>query len=492
MAEFKHGAYGEINVVGTRVVEKSQNAIVCVGTAPVHMVAGGAKNVNVPIVVNNEAEAMKLFGYSDDWGSYTLCELIHVFFKKMGVGPAVFINVFDPAKHKASDVTSVTKTPENGSVVLTDADKIIVDTITVKAASVTKTAGTDYTVSTNFGKNTVTISEATTGALGTSALTITYNAADPSAVTDVDVIGTTDNLGLNTGMYAIRNVEQKTGYIPSFIVAPGFSSHPAVHAAMCQNSSKINSHWDAFVLADLPIVDSQGTAVTLDTAATFKAANGYNKENERVYYPLVSGTDGNKYHLSSLAAANFLSLLIAHDGIPYYTESNTDCGLISNLYFGEDSVGRVIDDHIINEKLNKYGITSAAYVGGRWAIWGASSADYTPDNATQINTAATNLMMLYYISNDFQRRRALYVDQPLSPNDIKQIASEEQTRLDALVSIGALTYGNVVLNASADANSDVIGDWKFAFSVTTTPLAKSLTAVVTWTDDGFKTYYETA
>ena len=53
MAEFKHCAYGEINVVGTRVVEKSQNAIVCVGTAPVHMVAGGAKNVNVPIVVNN-------------------------------------------------------------------------------------------------------------------------------------------------------------------------------------------------------------------------------------------------------------------------------------------------------------------------------------------------------------------------------------------------------------------------------------------------------
>ena len=69
MAEFKHGTYGEINVVGTRVVEKSQSAIVCVGTAPVHMVAGGSKNVNVPVIVNNEAEAMKLFGYSDDWGS---------------------------------------------------------------------------------------------------------------------------------------------------------------------------------------------------------------------------------------------------------------------------------------------------------------------------------------------------------------------------------------------------------------------------------------
>ena len=99
--------------------------------------------------------------------------------------------------------------------------------------------------------------------------------------------------------------------------------------------------------------------------------------------------------------------------------------------------------------------------------------------------------MLYYISNDFQDRRTLDVDQPLTPNDLKAIVSEEQSRLDALLGIGALTKGEVVMNADADARSDALqGDWSFAFTVTTTPLAKSLTAIVTWTDEGFATYFE--
>ena len=100
-------------------------------------------------------------------------------------------------------------------------------------------------------------------------------------------------------------------------------------------------------------------------------------------------------------------------------------------------------------------------------------------------------MMLYYISNDFQARRSADVDKPLSPNDIKAIVAEEQARLDALVAMGALTYGKAELKADADAKSDVInGDYAFTFNVTTTPLAKSLTAIVSWTDDGFVTYFE--
>ena len=192
-----------------------------------------------------------------------------------------------------------------------------------------------------------------------------------------------------------------------------------------------------------------------------------------------------------LAAANFQELLIAQDGIPYRTASNTDCALIESLYLGEDYVGRIFDDSIINEKLNKNGIASAAFVGGRWAIWGAHSADYNQDNATQINVAETNRMMLYYISNDFQDRRTMDVDQPLTPNDIKSIVSQEQTRLDALKNIGALTFGEVMLNSSAQARADILnGDWQFSFNVTTTPLAKSLKAIVNWTDDGFATYFE--
>ena len=490
MADYKHGAYGVIQAVGSRVADESQGAIVYVGTAPVHNVEGGANNVNKPIVVNNIAEARKYFGYSDEWDKYTLCEAMHVHLENKGVGPLVFINVLNPATHRASEAGTVSKTPENGRITIPAAQDIILDSVVVKSGNTAKIKGTDYAIAYNIEKKTITISELTAGALGTSALTITYNTVDATAVTTADVIGASDGLGLNTGIFAIKNVYQLTGYIPAYLAAPGFSSVPAVHAAMYQNSVKVNGHWDVYMFVDLPIVNGE-TPLTLDTAKTYKNGNGYTKENETVFFPLAQGTDGKIYHLSVLAAANFQELLLAQDGIPYKTASNTDCSLIENLYLGASNTGRIYDDSIINEKLNKNGIASAAYVGGRWAIWGCHSADYDQENGDQINVAETNRMMLYYISNDFQHRRTPDVDKPMTANDLQTIIAEEQTRVDALLNIGALTRGVVTLNADAQARSDIMnGDYSFLFDITTTPLAKSLTAIVNWTDEGFVTYFE--
>lgn len=489
MAEYKHGAYGQINAIGSRESDESLSAIVYVGTAPVHQLQladGEAYPVNVPVVVNNIAEARKLFGYSDNWASYTLCEAMHHHFETKGVGPLVLINVFDPTTHKSAEETTISKTPSGGKVVIPAAEGIILDTITITG----KTKGTDYAVAYDINKKTVTITELTAGGLGTSALSIKYYEAAPSAVTGTTVIGTTDGMGDTTGLYAIAKVYQMTGYIPSFLACPGFSSDPAVHSAMKAVSQKINGHWDAYIFADLPLTYNN-TAVTLATAKTVKDTAGYTAENETVYFPMAEGADGHKYHLSVLAAANFQELTIDQDGIPYRSASNTPCPVIQNLYLGAAAGNKVYDDAIINEYLNKNGIASAAYVGGRWAIWGAHSADYDQSNGDSVNVSETSRMMLYYLSNDFQDRRNRDIDQPLTPNDIQSIVSEEQARLDALLSIGALIYGTVELDASADARSDVLmGDYTFAFDVTTTPLAKSLTAVVSWTDEGFVTYFE--
>ena len=109
---------------------------------------------------------------------------------------------------------------------------------------------------------------------------------------------------------------------------------------------------------------------------------------------------------------------------------------------------------------------------------------------TEINVAETNRMMLFYLSNDFQHRRMRSVDKPMTRNDIASIVAQEQARLDALIKNGALTYGTVTLDAETNGISDLIkGDYTFAFRVTTTPLAKSMTAIVAWTDDGFYTYF---
>ena len=499
MGEYLHGAYGQQQAVGSRVSAESQSAVVLVGTAPVQTLeknADNTYNVNKPILVNDIAEARKYFGYSDDWTKYTLCEAMHVFLELAAVGPLVLINVLDPSKtgHKGT-AGSKSLTPANGRVTITNAEDIILDSIVVKSGSgqseVTKVKGTDYTASYNYKKKTIVIAELTAGALGSSALAITYDVVAPANVTSDDVIGASDGAGLNTGLYAIKNVYQECGVIPAYLMAPGWSEIPAVHAAMYMNSQKINTHWDAWMFTDIPILHNN-TAITLDTAATWKNTNGYNKPNETVSFPMFEGTDDKYYHASVIRAANFLQLLAENDGIPYHTASNTEAGIIRNLWLGASAVGRVYDDALINEKLCKNGICSAAFVGGRWAIWGAHAADYDQDNADNINVSETTMMMLYYISNDFQHRRTRDVDKPLSANDIQSIVAEEQSRLDALIKIGALTYAMATLEADAIAKSDMYnGDYRFSFDVTTTPIAKSLTVIVNWVDDGFITYFET-
>lgn len=487
MSEYLHGAYGQITESGSKVSSKSKSAFVYVGTAPVHNVEGGTKNVNVPVLVSGIGEAMAKFGYSDDWDKYTLCEAMHVHMEEYGVGPLVLINVLDPAVHKKAEQGTKSLTPSKGRVVITDAQDIIVDTLAVTG----KTKGTDYSIAYDRVKKTLTLTELTSGALGTSALSITYNTIDAGEVDADDVVGESDGEGTNTGLYAIRNVYQLTGYIPSFLLAPGFSGTTAVNTAMCEVAQKINGHWDAWVLADLPLVNESSNVITLSGASTYKSAQGYNKENEKVYFPMGDGLDGHKYHLSVLAAGSLNKLLLQNDGVPYMTDSNTECPLIGNIWMGASNTGKLFDDQMINESLNKNGIASAAYVGGRFALWGAHCADYTQASASEVNVADTNRMMLYYLSNDFQHRRARDVDKPLTANDLKSMVAEEQARLDALVKIGALVKGEVFINAQRIARSDTFsGDYVLTFRVSTTPLAKSLTADVVWTNEGYATYFE--
>lgn len=496
MAEYpgyKHGTRAEINASGVSATDKgkTKQAIVYIGTAPVNQVEGGAKNVNVPILCNDMSDVRKYLGYSDNWADYSLCEAMHVHFELNGVGPLVFINVLDPEKHRSATSGSTTLTPENGRVKIVNAESIILDSVVIISEGSAKVKDKDYTIAYDFTRKVIDIVEKTSGSLGTAALSITFNSVDPSAVTEADLIGSTDTYGLNTGIYAIKNVYNTTGYIPAFIVAPGFSSIPNIHTALYANSQEIAGHWNAWMFVDMPILDTQGNAITLATAPDWKAANGYDKDNESVFFPMAKGVDGNKYHLSVINAANFQTLLNLNNGIPYMTGSNTEAEIIEDLYMGESVKGRIFSDDIINRCLNANGINSAAFVGGRWAIWGMHAGSYNQEDANSVNVFDTCLMMMYYVTNDFQHRRNPVIDKPMSVNALKSIVAEEQSRIDALLGTGALTYGKVVLDVSADAKSDLYqGDFRIEFKLTNTPLAKSLTGIATWVPDGFTIYFK--
>ena len=104
---FKHGTLGEIDTTGAVPANRGRSKMgyVYFGTAPVHLVEDGAKNVNKPIVCNNMSDVRKYLGYSDNWADYTLCEAAYMHFERKGIGPVIFINVLDPATHTAATST---------------------------------------------------------------------------------------------------------------------------------------------------------------------------------------------------------------------------------------------------------------------------------------------------------------------------------------------------------------------------------------------------
>ena len=87
----------------------------------------------------------------------------------------------------------------------------------------------------------------------------------------------------------------------------------AVYNAMLTISQKINGHWDAFVVADLPLVDGSAQAVdTITKAIEWKKKNAFTGERSKVYWPQGVDNLGNVYHLSTLAVVELMRADFSH------------------------------------------------------------------------------------------------------------------------------------------------------------------------------------
>lgn len=485
---YKHGVYGIIADLPLKQTDLCKSVPVYVGTAPVHL--ANSENVNRPVLVKNMAEAINKLGYSDDWDKYTLCEAMKVHFDKAQIGPVIFINVYDPAKHKGES-KSVKQNLTNEKYEVANAEDCIISTIKLAAEpsdSKTYEAGKDYKVEYDVVKKKLIIRAIGEAKLPGTA-TISYEQAKAETVKTADIIGTTDNAGNNTGLYAVQDVYQTCEIVPSVLLAPGFSHIKEVKELMSKLSKQLNGHWELMYYSDIPLNDGKND-VTFATAAKWKDENGYNDDNQKVFYPMWIDESGKKYHLSTLYMANKQLIDRESDNVPYQSASNTAVIVPGKLYLGDNNKA-VINDTLINDLLNANGITSARFIGTAWVLWGTHTAGYGKENASALNLHDTSMQMLHYICNDFQARRINDIDKPFERNRSAQIAAEEQARLDALVGAGALSYGKVYFSGYDINDTDLIqGDFNYKFEITTYPLVKSLSANINYSPDGLKTIFE--
>ena len=486
---YKHGAYGEITASKVKSAATTDTAVVYVGTAPINLIRGYATAglLNTPIKISNMIDAQAKVGYSDDWGAFSLCEAFAEHFDNTvgNVGPIYIINVLDPATHCKNEETTVSVAFSDGRGEFTSS-KIILDTIEIDD----KVEGTDYEVSYNFASGKVIIKSLNAASPLTGDVAVSFTEIDTTKVTTAHIIGQRSATGAYSGLAAIDLLYQKENVVANIIAAPGWSQIPAVYTAMVSAASKINGHWDAFVVADIPLTDDGAAVDTIAKAIAWKASNGYTSEFSKVCWPKVKDGNGREFHLSTVTAATMQRVDVEHDGVPFESPSNKQI-MATCQFFGASSPNMGYDQQTAND-LNEKGITTAVYWGGRWVLWGPHTAAYIFGGSTEARAIFdVNIRMLMHITNGFQLRNGTKIDEPMDTNLKDAIINSEQEILDGYAGMGALLGSPTVLFVESENPEGNLVNGEFVWHINATPTApfKSGTARVTYTDEGFAAYF---
>lgn len=496
--EYLYGAYGHIGETVAQSATQAGTTPIYVGTAPVNLVRGFADAgvINEPIKLSNMIDAQRKLGYAADWGTFTLCEVMNAHFNNTlgNIGPIYVINVLDPSEGKHRKESETTKQLSfTGGRAEFASSTIILDTLTIaKSEGGDYAEGTDYAVDYNFTKGTVIITSLIEDSPLTGTLTASFYEVDDSAIEDGDIIGGVTAGGEYSGLSSIALLYPEQFAVCNLIAAPGWSQSPAVYNAMLTASQKINGHWDAFVVADLPLVDGSAQAVdTITKAIAWKKNNAFTGERSKVYWPQGIDNLGNIYHLSTLAVVELMRADFSHNSVPMETCGNKAIPIIKQ-YFGANATNRGFSQQE-GKELTQNGISTAVAWGGEWVLWGDHTAAYT--YGADVDPRAifdVSMRMLMHITNDFQREWSPKIDEPMTRALKDEIINREQEKLDGYVSMGALLgEPKIVFLESENSTTDIMnGDFRWDIAVTPTPPLKSASVYVAYTDAGFSVYYE--
>lgn len=496
--EYLYGAYGHIGETVAQSAVQAGTTPVYIGTAPVNLVRGFADAgvINEPIKLSNMIDAQRKLGYAADWGTFTLCEVMNAHFNNTlgNIGPIYVINVLDPSAGKHRKATETTQQLSfTGGRAEFASSTIILDTMTIaKSDGGDYAEGTDYAVDYNFTKGTVIITSLIADSPLTGTLTASFYEVYDGAINDNTIIGGVTAGGEYSGLSSIALLYPEQFAVCNLIAAPGWSQSPAVYNAMLTASQKINGHWDAFVVADLPLVDSSAHAVdTITKAIAWKKNNAFTGERSKVYWPQGIDNLGNIYHLSTLAVVELMRADFSHNSVPMETCGNKAIPIIKQ-YFGANATNRGFSQQE-GKELTQNGISTAVAWGGEWVLWGDHTAAYT--YGADVDPRAifdVSMRMLMHITNDFQREWSPRIDEPMTRALKDEIINREQEKLDGYVSMGALLgEPQIVFLESENSTTDIMnGDFRWDIAVTPTPPLKSASVYVAYTDAGFSVYYE--
>lgn len=458
MSNFYHGA--KARQVATSVstpVTANSGVVFAVGTAPVHTVGG---QVNMPIMASTYEEAVAALGYSDDWGKYSLCEVVYSQFKLYNVAPVFFVNVLDPTKHKKAVAASDFDLLDGKTLLPLEA---IIESVMVKAAgneSTEYTANVDYGLFYESGNLVLEVLEGGAILESETKLNIAYEQVDPSKVTDAEIIG-----GFNistkktSGLELVDSVYPKYSIAPDILICPGWSHKTEIAAILNAKAQSINGLFEAKALID---VDTAAVTYYSDVPEWKKQQN-INSKTQILCFPMVKLGD-KVFHLSTQAAGLMGKVDTDNGGCPCDSPSNKL--LQANAAVLVDGSEVLLDLQQANY-LNSNGIVTVLNLMGGFSLWGNQTACF-PSNTDVKDYFISVSRMFGWVANSVILTYWSKIDKRLDRRLIDNIADSLNIWLNGLVSEEKLLGGRVEFRESENSQVALMAG-KAVFHIFMTP-----------------------
>ncbi len=484
-ASFLHG----IEVIevpnGSVAVSVVKSAVIgLVGSAPSWAVTAPAVAVapNTPTLVSSALDAANfgpiIRGYTIP---YALAAI-----QAQGSGQAIVVNVFDATRHFTAIAATAFTFNANGAINLGHMGVSSV-VVTSNPAGTTYIAGTDYTLDAING----VISIVPTGSGGHitagASVLIAFNYADPSKVSDADVVGAVTG-GVFTGIQAFLTTFGTMGFFPKLLIAPGYAQDASVATALGAAADKIR----AMALVDSPPSTSAAAAI----ANRAVVGNGFASTDSRVIlcYPqetffdtgivptgVTLSTSGTPVttQLNANAVAPYsqwvAGAIAARDLANGYWWSPSNMQVNGILGPDVQLYASILDPSSDVNNLNAAGIVTVFNAfGSGLRVWGNRSAAY-PLSTTPANFISVRRTM-DVIEESVELAMLQFIDQPISNALIDTILASANAFIRSLIQRGALVDGSASFNPAENPSAQIAaGQLVFDIDVMPPPPTERIT-----------------
>ncbi len=398
-----------------------------IGAWPCHT---GKGYTGKPQYVTSFSEGRELGGYSAEWRTaegkpkWSLCQALYAHFVLMAMSPAVFYNIFDPAKHKKT--VPETEYAVTDHAVLLDSDTIDSEKLMVKAGENTLVRDVDFEAFYNGKGFCIELLE-DGGSYGAETLSVAYETADLSSITAEDV---------ELAVEAVEMCGSVAGVVPDLICAPGWSSDPTVAAVMAAKAPSINGIFRGKAVVDID--SSKNGASDYSRVLSVKNGGGFTSEDMIVCWPMVKSGDY-LFDLSVIVCGMIAKVDSGNADCPYESPSNKDLAITGTV----NAEGEEIN--ITPPQADMLSITDGVVTvlnNNGWVLWGNYLACF-PKISDVAKMFICTSRTQDWLCNTFVNTYRQYIDKPLNPPLRDAIINSFNIWLSGLTAEGKLYGGEI-------------------------------------------------